>query len=177
MRAKHLRPTLLTGRKRLRGVASVEAVIALPVFVILFVGIVYLGKRATVRFDVEQQARNCAFRYSANNCGTVPSDCIGIVSIGTTSGSDAVERALAGGTSKLGTVGSTIGDVIDAILTRGLEVLEGRTLLATATTNVARPPLFGGKSVTIGREYALPCNLTPEDPESVAKDAWHIFKP
>jgi hypothetical protein len=162
-----------------RGAASVEAVVALPVFALLFVGILYLDARFTARNDAEGQARSCAWLYSAANCANVPVECEGIVTTRTTSGlvPDAVANAVNGGDGKLRSMGALVTNIVDGLLGRALGGVFGRSLDAAATRTVERPMVFGGRTIAVVGRYYLPCNLEAEEAESVAKDAWDIFRP
>lgn len=157
-----------------------EAVVVIPVFIVLFAGIVYFGNQALAAHAAEAEARTCAWLYSANNCDEVPPGCEGILELasGTGAGDD---KGASGGDvkSKLDeaeSAGGGIGSIVSSLLKNALHDLFSRSLNANTHRDVQRPTTFGGGTVTTFRKYHLACNLTPREPIDVATDAWNIFR-
>ncbi len=180
---------LTTGAQRLsrqraqRGAATVEAVIAFPVFVIVFLALTYMRDQALATQAAEQQARTCAWLYSAKNCeGEIPAGCAGVLGDPHTPDlpDPDVGGALDEGLSGLkqgGSGGDLVSGVVSQLLGPMLLAAFGREVDAEATRTVERSTLFGeGQKVVQGR-YHLACNLTPTTPEDVAKGAWAKLVP
>ena len=155
-----------------RGVATVEAVIVLPVFVILFVSVFYVRSQVLARQASESKARTCAWAYSMNNCNTVPPGCEGLVKVVRESGpvADKVSQAASKAT------GGLAGPVVHQVLSPALDAAFGRSLDSNTQQSYERPPLYGGGTQSASGSYHLACNLTPETPLDVAKDAWNTLK-
>src|SRR3954467_2633041 len=74
---------LRRARRCARGTASVEAAVALPFFVLVLSGIWFVRDRQLAIQSAENQARSCAWQYSANDCSEVPKGCEGVLAPGT----------------------------------------------------------------------------------------------
>jgi hypothetical protein len=169
-------------RRRQRGVAMVEATIVAPVFILLLVSVLYVRDQALTQHDVDMKARSCAWQFSAANCDAVPPGCEGIVAQSTKQNpaSQAVTDALQGGKDqsvKHADRTGVVSKIIDSLIDPVLDAAFGRSLDATVERDLERPDAFGGKTKTMTGRYHLACNLTPEDPTDVAKEAWKLFKP
>jgi hypothetical protein len=156
-----------------RGVASVEAVIVLPVFVLLFIGVMYFGRLAVAKADTDTDVRRCAWLYSMGNCQEVPEGCAEPTHAAPRQ-SNVLQKAFETRSGKLndriaGLVISLMDNVInDAFLS---------PRVAHASRTVTRPPLFGGNVATVAGEYPLACNLTPRTAIGVADNAWKLLRP
>jgi hypothetical protein len=166
--------THLTRRPRrysCRGAASVEAVVVLPVFVIIFVSVFYIRGQVLSRQAAESKARTCAWAYSVKNCNEIPPGCESVLQVVSGAGQvdDKIEEKLA--KAKAGIV----APVIAKILEPALKAAFGRALDARTQQFYERPALYGGGTATSSGSYHLACNLTPETPLDVAKDAWNAL--
>jgi hypothetical protein len=168
---------------RSRGAASVEAVVVLPVFVILFVSMFFVRDLTYAKLAADQEARRCAWLYSANDCSTVPIGCEGVVQ-GTRRGAinpdvnsaigDA-EKALSEGVSGngLGAVKQVLQNlVIDALAQAFTLSLDSQKLVEQE-----RPRLFGGGKSQITGTYRLACNIRKQGNDDTATAVWHQFRP
>jgi hypothetical protein len=168
----------------------VEATIVVPVFILLLVSVLYVRDQALTQHAVEMTARSCAWQYSAANCDAVPPGCEGLVVPGVThnDASQAVLDAMQGGESgalKLADKTGVVSKIVETLLGPVLDAAFGRSLDATAKRDIERPSMFRVEGGTPGSDdtktmtgrYHLACNLTPESPMDVAKDAWKLFKP
>jgi len=162
--------------RRQRGTATVEAAIAVPFFVLVLSGIWFVRARQLAIQSTENQARSCAWQYSANNCTAVPKGCEGLLSPGTAPHGntkvddvidDAKSKVLAGGDSK-----GVIETVATRLLAPAIDALFGNFVQAMATQMVSRPGILGSGQTTIAGQYHLACNLQPTTPEQVVDDAW-----
>ena len=156
-----------------RGTASVEAVIVLPVFIIIFVSVFYVRGQVFSRQAAETKARTCAWAYSMKNCSEIPPGCEGVLQVVSGAGQvdGKIEKALSGAT------GGLVGPVIAKVLEPALKAAFGRSLDASTQESYQRPALYGGGTATSSGSYHLACNLTPETALEVAKDAWNTLMP
>jgi hypothetical protein len=153
---------------RKRGAASVEAAIALPVLVILFISLFYVRDHLVAQQSAGIHARSCAWAYSMDNCNQVPSGCEDALRLGKEGDrvGDEVSEQLGGIAPGL------IKDAIMVVLGPVLDAMLGRSLDATTATTFARPTLYGGGTATALGHYHLGCNLTEQRPIDVAKSIW-----
>lgn len=167
-------------RGRTRGTASVEAVVVIPVFIALFIGVAYVSRVAELAQGAEMTARSCAWLYSAQNCREVPPGCEGYLRAGTTvsTSGNKVDDALHGGKNSLpqGTSAQNfVSGVVGSLLESAIQDAFGRALDASVPATTDQPELFGGKTVTVTGNYHLACNLAPTTLGDVAKDAWSLL--
>ncbi len=152
-----------------RGAASVEAVVVLPVLIILFASVLYVRTQVLGRQAAESQARACAWAYSMNNCTSVPVGCNArLVSAGASLGGQ-VESAL----SEAGA--GIAAPIVSAVLRPFLELAFGQALDAKTDVAFERPALYGGGTRSVHGGYHLACNVGPKTLTDVAKDAWNAL--
>jgi hypothetical protein len=157
-----------------------EAVIALPVLVILLGGTLLVGKIAVAKADAESLARGCAWQYSMNACDAVPPGCEGVkFSPHSESVQNEISDKLDEAQSSIRNAakGGVVGNVVEQILGTALGAAFGSSIDASASENVTRPKLFGKDPVRAAGAYHLACNLKPRTMDSVAMQAWKIFRP
>jgi hypothetical protein len=171
-------------RSRSRGAAMVEAVIALPVLIVIFVSVLYVRDLVLARQQAATQARSCAWLYSARNCGgEIPAGCEGVLGELTFNGSKnpALEEALRGGVEgalrEAGVDNGLVADVLTEVLKPAIDRALGSSVPATAERELTRPGLYGGGTKVVQGKYELACNLAPTTPAEVAKDAWNVLFP
>lgn len=169
-----------------RGTASVEAVIVLPVFVILFVGIFFARDLQAAKLASEQQARRCAWEYSYTGCDPDhrPSGCTVPDADQPLAGdlSEVIDRvnlddqSLSTIQGDLG-LGKVVRDLIrDQVVSRLAAALT-HDIEATTTVERERPNLFGAGKTVIDGKYRLACNLRPQTPAQLLDTAWHKLMP
>lgn len=162
-------------RRRTAGAATVEAVIALPLFILLLVSAFYMTRLVLAQQDARTQARRCAWLYSNQACTQVPAGCEGVVG-GTKDAKTPEQKAHVNDvTQEMDTLPSPLGGVLNVLIKPAIEATFGRSATATAKRNVLRPALFGGGEKEILDSYELACNLEPKTLDDVASDAWHAF--
>ena len=163
-------------RRRARGAASVEAAIALPFFVIVLSGVWFVRDKQLAIQSAENQARSCAWQYSANDCTVIPKGCEGVLKPGTAPRAqnnvdnalnDAKSAVLAGEDSK-----GVIEKVATGLLGPAIDALFGRFVDANTARTLSRPGVLGGGQTLVGGSYHLACNLQPTTPGKVVSDAW-----
>jgi hypothetical protein len=163
-------------RRRACGTASVEAVIALPVFIIVLSGVWFVRDRQLAIQSAANQARSCAWQYSANDCTEIPKGCEGVLAPGTAPRAgnkvddalnDAKKAVLAGGDSK-----GVIEKVATGLLGPAIDALFGRFVDGNTSRTLNRPGALGDGQTVVTGSYHLACNLQPTTPGKVVKDAW-----
>ncbi len=175
-----------------RGVATVEAVVVLPVFVIIFISLFYVRDIAVAKQAAEEHARTCAWLYSAQDCeGAVPAGCDDVLTDAPApsviapdvdkafhDGLDALEQGAKDGKAPSSAKGGKlVSGAIAPLVGSALEAAFGRAIDANTDHPVTRPALFGGGQRAIQGRYHLACNLHPTTPGEVAKDAWLKIRP
>lgn len=161
-----------------RGTATVEAVIALPVFILLFVGVTYFGRLAIAKVDADAAARRCAWLYSMNNCEQAPPGC-SEPTRAPPNPSNALSQAVEHGKEALakGDLSALVAPIITSILGRALDEATGSSRIAHASRTVSRPKMFGGDVMTKVGDYRLACNLVPQAAPDIAEKVWKVFRP
>jgi hypothetical protein len=155
-------------RARTRGTASVEAVVALPVLLILFASVFYVRDNALALQNAANEARTCAWRYSANNCGAVPVECSQDPIVDDTSNPPAEIREHLPG---------VIGDVVFTLVEPALKAAFGSSVEVRAERALNRPRVYGGGTKVVHRNYFLACNLAHVEATDVATEAWNALYP
>ena len=133
-------------RKRRAGLASIEIIVMLPVFIVMLLGVVYLHEQALARQSALVAARGCAFHYASLGC------------------TDAAKRAPACQGLDVGRAASLEGyeasrfdEVADwPLLGAGLRALFGVGAVSRASREHA--PLSGGAKVAVTESFYLVCN-------------------
>jgi hypothetical protein len=178
-------------RGTVRGVASLEVAIFLPVLVLVFAGILLVIRQSRATMQARSQARSCAWRISATGCDETPPDCSNQKVLAPTSDS-AKERLERAG----------VGDDIQGSEVATLEIenrLDG--LLVERNTSVVHVPyrrpalLAPGKDssdstssplnsrgdseleVVSTAEYRLPCNSLPTEAKNLVEALFGEFSP
>ncbi len=158
---------------RERGTASVEAVILLPILILLFFGIIYVARVDSAKLSVLTQARGKAWVASMQACeGDAKSadqehpEVKGV--------NNQVNNALSqAGQSTSGNVKSPIGGFVGKLLDAPLKALFGQSVTTSAFQSVPRPAFLGGKETTVVGNYRLPCNIKPYTLWDIAKSLWN----
>jgi len=168
-----------------RGVATVEAVVVLPVFVIIFISLLYVRDIAVTKQAAEEQARTCAWLYTARDCeGAMPAGCDHVLTDAPAPSVIApdVDKAFNDGLDALKSGetpagGKLVSDAIAPLVGSALEAAFGRAIEANTVHAVERPGLFGGGQRTVKGRYHLACNLPHTTAGKVAEDAWVKIRP
>lgn len=172
-------------RVRVRGIASVEAAIMLPLLCLVFAGVLYVNKLVTSTQLAASTVRRCAWQIAASGCGKVPEDCPEanreedpalknrMDEAGVTT-SLAPERLESEG----GPVpeGSGVYEAFKDISVKLNELLLDRFEISDEE-EFERQELLGGKTVTVGRSFSLPCNVEPDSAEGIADKLFSGFGP
>jgi len=159
----------------------VEAVIVIPVLILLWVSLYYAGGLVLTQQKMEVAARSCAWLYSANNCTAVPAGCEDLLANTHSASvppevSDTLQHggdAAINGSDAKGIVGEIIGELVLAPLVAAFT----SSVDAKVEQPVQQPVAYGeGVKVVTGR-YHLACNLAHDTPEDMADRAWSALVP
>ena len=173
-----------------RGTASIEAIIVLPIFVLLFVGVLYFADLIQAKTDADTEARRCAWLYSMANCGEVPEGCARPDDAPPTA-SNPFQKALDTGIGKAQNgaqvapvprdnnedVPDIFESIVKPILGKAINEVTNGNRVAHASRTVRRPPLFGGNTANPGGQYRLACNLTAQTERNIGAQVWHLLRP
>lgn len=135
-----------------RGLATVEAAVVLPVFIIIFAGLVYMHRLYSAKLEGMVDARECAWAYANGGCESVPPRCKivdhggGLLALLTDEPQhhERVNDAMKGV--------SIAGDYLTGFM--GLD----SGFSAVGSRDYRVPSLYGGGKKSIASNYALLCN-------------------
>jgi hypothetical protein len=168
-------------RARERGTASVEGVIVLPVFVVLFVGVFFVRDLLSAKLATDEEARRCAWQYSANACEAVPTGCEdvlkGVHRGNITPNLDTTIGQLEKGFSTNSDATTAVKKIIENVVVDAIAKAFTRSLDANKTIEQGRPGLFGGGNSIVSGKYRLACNIPKQEGDNIAKAAWKQFRP
>lgn len=164
-----------------RGAASVEGVIVLPVFVILFVGLFFVRDLTRVKLDADREARRCAWEYSANACTTVPIGCDEVLKdVRRGDIAPSLDAALGNIEDELranSDAAQAAKTIVTKMVTGAIARLLTRSLDARKALELERPGLFGGGKSHVSGKYQLACNTPTQEDDNIATAAWKHFRP
>lgn len=151
-----------------RGTATIEAILALFVFIIVWAGVLYMGRAYSAKLELKSKARACAWIQSANSC-SAHVDC------GTSVGDGNIDSA-EGGLLDHFAVGGDVGDFLSDILERQVEKLFGERATVAASHEFSRPVHLGGEQVSVSASYSLPCNTKPVSTDTLGEQLLELLK-
>jgi hypothetical protein len=165
-------------RPRSRGAAYVEAILLIFFMIIIFGGVIYLGRY----FEAQQRAlgiaRRCAWAFSWNACvmdDHVPALCKRVLGSPVNEPNDELATNIKGAQTNAQTSnGNTIeaGEPqrnkdlragVDEQMTPFLAMVVGQSVTAVASSAIERPSSLPDAEGSIGASYYLPCNLKHEE--------------
>lgn len=149
-------------RKRAaRGVATVEAVVMLPLFVVLLLGTRWVVHRHTEELVTTARARECAWRTAMNGCDEIPTECRGLVDVATPV--DAAGELLSGRVRRQLSEGNPLAGLLLGVpvLGEGIRALLPREASAVVRMEVKKPELFGKGAVELAAKLSVSCNEIP----------------
>ncbi len=155
-----------TQRTRARGAALVEALVVIPVFVIVFASMVFVGQLYSERQRTMMSSRSIAWSYAMNNCD------------GDMSGAGGTLASSQGGESV--PVPADGADEISKFrAAQGSEIFRKDlgTSVSTVTGAAHASAIIGGYSKSPSTTTRVMCNEKPVDGylEGVAKFAWQTL--
>ncbi len=167
-------PSRKHSRQNRHGVASVEAAVVMPLFILAFASVIFIRNLVLARQEAEAKARTCAWLYSAANCepNAMPPGCSEILQRVSIAGrvSSEIEHALQGALIW------PFDKVISRVLEPVLEAAFGSAVQATAPREFERPGLYRDNPSPVTGTYQLACNVSPTTPLQVAKEAWNAIR-
>lgn len=151
--------------RRQRGTAMVEGTILVPVFITLYLGVVYLGTLHAARGQVRAEARRCAFQHAMNGCGRVPEGC---------NGSRTSDPEVEGAPDIVGSAATGVHDDLDPfqdipVLGDAFRMLFGTTTASKVERQVPFPFDAELAGVASGKVVLL-CNSQPTTVGDLAKE-------
>jgi hypothetical protein len=167
-----------------RGAVMAEAVIVLPVLVLVFFGVTFVHSLYAARHQAKLQARSCAWQTSASACKHKACDtATDSEDVGFGAGQNALSSKASELTEPIQGSGQSHGE--DALLqdkandTVQSEIsgLIGKGVDSNAQVSVPRPFYLGGGEAVVGASYHLPCNIEPKTPVEVIGDLWNKINP
>lgn len=163
--------------QKTRGTATVEAVVMLPVLILLLLGVGYTSRAFSYSLESNDLARLCAQRYAIMGCKhaeRLPTECQGAFSktkdppLPDSDETAKLKNAENDEDVQKATSRSTL-------LTKILDSLFGKGVIAKTKANVTRPGMLGGgTSPVYSSSYAL-CNTVPVPADNLAKELFHSF--
>ncbi len=151
-----------------RGVATVEAVIALPALLVMFLGVRFVFHRYDAMEGASAEARSCAYRYAATGCTALPSDCAPASSKTESNGAASNDPNAANIASNVQTASDDLGIGSIPILSNVVDALLGSGTTSTVDVAVTDPLYVGTASFAgTGRVY-LPCNETKQSDDVIS---------
>lgn len=166
-----------------RAAASVEAVVALPVLILLLFGVMYVANSATARHEAEGLARTCAWKYAQSGCRAKDvlrdfPQCEGVAlsqvdaDYSPVFTEDMLKQGLKEGFSS--GVDGVYRAILSEFLTRAIQDLALKALtregLAKRAFQVKREGLSGAPMESLQARYQLPCNVASSSPTKLATD-------
>lgn len=170
-------------RARERAAASVEAVVALPVLILLLFGVMYVASSATARHDAEGLARTCAWKYAQSGCHVrdvirefPQCESVALASVGAKYApvftDDMLKKGLREGFSS--GLDGVYRELLSEFLMRALKDLALKAMsregVAKRTFQVKREGLSGAAFESLQARYQLPCNVASSSPTTLVTD-------
>lgn len=140
-----------------RGAASIEALLVITMFTLLWVGVRHLGRLSLLEQQALSQARSCAFLIATSGCQNVPTEC----AAETQNTAPSQEAEDLRDAAKSGTDESEDAEPIQETLSSHVDDGFFKRTSAKAGAKVQRPLQLGQEWVHVKQEFSLPCNPRP----------------
>jgi len=143
-----------------QGTASLEAVLILGVFLVVYVGLLHMHKLQGNVLLARAKARTCAWHYSNAGCrGAMPAGCSEARATAVERiADDDNDRSIMDSITDLGVIGPLLGQVL------------GSSADVRVQRSVKHSAMFGDEDVTVGAGIYLMCNEHNRTAEEIAKD-------
>jgi hypothetical protein len=147
-------------RKRQRGAAMVEALVAIPFFIVIFALTMLVGKSYSEKLRTLRESKRCAWDHAMNGCN-------GGCNADTTAGGSGGELSTPSGT---GGGGKTAGAPQSQIMSQDLHASKFTVKAQVTASNVV-----GGYTRNIESTTSVFCDEVPQngDPAGIAKYLWN----
>jgi len=139
----------------------------LPVFILIFAGIVYVEKLWENRQQTLLQARKCAWLYANAGCDAqnLPQACVDVLQNTTElSESNTLAKSMNGGVLDGLTEVPLIGPVVEGLF--------ASAFYSRSSRQIQRTPVLGEETVVVVGSYYLMCNEKKRDMLDLIKDAF-----
>lgn len=142
-----------------RGAAMVEGVVAIPFFLLMFAGIIFVGKLYETKMRVMRQTKEAAWDYAMCNCNDkgdpISSRCL----------TPEAATAGAGGSESGKPEGFDPGEVDKAGKGPGSETATRKfgSSLASMETTITADKFLGGFTKSVSSRTKVMCNETPHN--------------
>ena len=158
---------------RRRGTASVEIVVMLPVFTLLFFGVYHLHQVGSAALTTVERARGCAFEFAALGCEQQAKQaelCRGVVAAKADSVEQADQARHAQGEPGVALERPSISDQIETIPVVGAlwTAVFGEGSIASA--NVAAPLFMTQGEQTLQTQHYMVCNTVTKTWDQLRKE-------
>lgn len=157
----------------------VEGAVMLPVFVLIFIGVIYLSRVYHTNLNAAEKVRECAWAYSLKGCDSLPPHCqrspttpkvdVSLSGLGNKVKDSFGELQSKGIPSDVGDLKEALGPISD-LLASSLALENEQKLIAVE--GYKRPAFFGGGQHNTSRNYTIMCNETPRESLEVLKSIW-----
>lgn len=140
-----------------RGTASIEALLVITSFVLLWAGVQHLGRMSVLEQQARSEARSCAFLMASQSCQEVPAHCTGE----THEAAPSEEAQTLRDATKRGTEEAEDAEPIQETLDAQVDAGFFRRARASAGSRLRRPLQLGEEEVRIAEDFSLPCDPKP----------------
>ncbi len=146
--------------RRRRGTASIEGLIVIIFFILVWTGVRYVGQLSNRSLSTRAAARNCAFQIALTGCESVPVGC----DFSEENSSSAEQQEATSSVTRTAQDAEEDDfnkDILD-ILTEAVELDLFKRARVEAPAEITQPELIGGDTVDLSQGMTLPCNPTRE---------------
>lgn len=148
------------------GTASIEAVIMLPFFIIVWGLLLFAVDVYKHKIDAGIQARDCGWSYAQSGCETVPPSCQEApgdpVAVSDVAGSGELASSVDDVPVSIPVIGDLLNGLVDTIF--------GEMKRAQHVNDVQRPQVLGASTVHTRGAFAIMCNERPRTIGEMARD-------
>jgi hypothetical protein len=148
------------------GTASIEAVIMLPFFIIVWGLLLFAVDVYKHKLDAGLRARDCGWSYAQTGCQTVPPQCQEEPGDPVAVDGDDGSGDLASSVDELPLDIPIIGDLLNGIV----DTLFGELRRSRHNNQVRRPRVLGETTVQTRGAFAIMCNERPRTVGEMARD-------
>lgn len=145
---------------RQRGTASLEAIIIITFFTLVWTGVDFMHEVANVSLTTKAHARFCAFAATTNSCEEMPPSCQGEAQGGPQSEAEAESAKVLDETADK----AEDSKYTEAPLNEMKESFEFglfQRIEASMPASVDTPQMLGGQTTDLSQSFSLPCNPKP----------------
>lgn len=143
----------------------------LTLFLLLWVGVSYMGRLYDGKLKTRAEARSCAWQISLSACERIPSGCEAkSEEAPDNEGSDKLRASREEATS-----GDNEAKKFEGALDTEIDGLFKKRVSASASREVRGAAHIEQENVTVSSEYSLPCNSKPKTVDDVGDEMGNDF--